>query len=74
MIIPTHKITDHAESGISIRRLTPDILMKRELAYSTQSIQEISRQLGFEDYTYFSRLFSKTTGVSPSTFREKYHD
>ena len=27
MIIPTHKITDHAESGISIRRLTPDIVM-----------------------------------------------
>ena len=25
--IPTHKITDHAESGISIRRLTPDIVM-----------------------------------------------
>ena len=27
MIIPTHKITDHAESGISIRRLTPDVMM-----------------------------------------------
>ena len=48
--------------------------MKRELAYSTQSIQEISRQLGFEDYTYFSRLFSKATGISPSVFRNKYHD
>ena len=48
--------------------------MKRELAYSTQSIQEISLRLGFEDYTYFSRLFSKATGVSPSAFRNKYHD
>ena len=27
MIIPTHKITDYAESGISIRRLTSDIVM-----------------------------------------------
>ena len=48
--------------------------MKRELAYSTQSVQEISLRLGFEDYTYFSRLFSKATGVSPSVFRNKYHD
>ena len=48
--------------------------MKRELAYSTQSIQEIATRLGFEDYTYFSRLFSKTTGISPSVFRSKYHD
>ena len=48
--------------------------MKRELAYSTQSIQEISQRLGFEDYTYFSRLFSKATGISPSVFRDKYHD
>ena len=48
--------------------------MKRELAYSTLSIQEISLFLGFEDYTYFSRLFSKATGVSPSAFRNRYHD
>ena len=48
--------------------------MKRELAYSTQSIQEIATRLGFEDYTYFSRLFSKATGISPSVFRNKYHD
>ena len=30
--IPTHKITDHAESGISIRLLTPDIVMLSEQA------------------------------------------
>ena len=48
--------------------------MKRELAYSTQGIQEIAFGLGFDDYTYFSRLFTKTTGVSPTTFRRNYHD
>lgn len=48
--------------------------MKRELAYSTLSIQEISRLLGFDDYAYFSRLFSKSVGISPSAFRTNYHD
>ena len=62
-----HSTSEYIQQSIVLR-------MKRELAYSTQSIQEISRQLGFEDYTYFSRLFSKATGVSPSTFRDKYHD
>ena len=62
-----HSTSEFIQRAIVLR-------MKRELAYSTQSIQEISRQLGFEDYTYFSRLFSKATGVSPSTFRDKYHD
>ena len=48
--------------------------MRRELAYSTLNIQEISRLLGFDDYAYFSRLFSKSVGISPSAFRANYHD
>ena len=50
------------------------LCIKRELAYSTLSIQEISRLLGFDDYAYFSRLFSKSVGISPSAFRANYHD
>lgn len=48
--------------------------MKRELAYSTDTVQEISRRLGFDEYAYFSRLFTKQTGISPTAFRQKYHD
>ena len=48
--------------------------MKREVAYSTDSIQEVSRKLGFEDYAYFSRLFTKVVGITPTLFRSKYHD
>lgn len=44
---------------------------KRLLAYTTQSIAEIARTLGFEDPAYFSRLFSRETGLSPSGFRHK---
>lgn len=34
-----------------------------------QSIQRIAEEVGFNDYRYFSRLFKKKYGVSPSQFR-----
>lgn len=45
---------------------------KRMLVYTSQSIQEIADTLGFEDYAYFSRYFTKAVGISPSLFRRKY--
>ncbi len=43
---------------------------KRRLRYTTESIHEISNSIGFEDPSYFTRLFKKRIGVSPSDFRE----
>lgn len=39
------------------------------LRYSNLSIQEVSLEIGVENFTYFSRLFKKRTGVSPSNYR-----
>ncbi|SEW45159.1 helix-turn-helix domain-containing protein [Chitinophaga arvensicola] len=44
---------------------------KRLLFYSDRSVKEIATELGFDDYPYFSRLFTKTTGMTPLTFRNK---
>ena len=44
---------------------------KRMLVYSSRSIQEISNDLGVDDYAYFSHLFSKATGVFPLAYRKK---
>lgn len=44
---------------------------QRLLCYTNKSIKEIAFQLGYEDYKYFIRLFSKTIGVSPSNFRKQ---
>ncbi len=44
---------------------------KRLLVHTNLSIKEISGRLGIEDFAYFSRMFTQTTGISPSAFRQK---
>jgi AraC family transcriptional activator of pobA len=43
---------------------------KRLLAHSDLNISEIAYQLGFEDASYFTRLFRQIVQTSPSEFRE----
>ena len=43
---------------------------KEMLAYTAQSIREISTELGFYDQYYFSKFFKKMTSCSPKEFRE----
>ncbi|TFH96126.1 AraC family transcriptional regulator [Porphyromonas levii] len=47
---------------------------KRQLVYTKASVKEIAHSLGFGDYSYFTRLFTKVTGVSPTLFRRTYHE
>lgn len=47
---------------------------KRLLFHSNKSVKEIAAELGYEDYAYFSRLFTKATGMTALTFRNKNHD
>lgn len=44
---------------------------QRLLYHSELSVKEIAGSLGFDDAQYFSRLFSKVTGVSPVAFRNR---
>lgn len=43
---------------------------KRQLAYTSLSAKEIAYDLGYEDYTYFSKLFRKSVGKSPADYRK----
>ncbi|UQZ36854.1 hypothetical protein C2I18_26980 [Paenibacillus sp. PK3_47] len=46
----------------------------RELLLTTDSaLKEIAERVGYGDVYYFSRLFKKVTGNSPSVYKEKVH-
>jgi AraC family transcriptional activator of pobA len=45
---------------------------KRLLYYSECNVKEVAHTLGYNDHAYFSRLFKKTEGISPLTFRADY--
>lgn len=46
---------------------------KRLLLTPELTINEIANRLGFEDYSYFSRLFKHKTQQTPSSFRNAIH-
>lgn len=43
---------------------------KRQLTHTTRTVQEIATALGYDDCSYFARLFKKDTGVTPSDYRK----
>jgi AraC-like DNA-binding protein len=47
---------------------------KEYLVYHDSSIKEIAHRLSFEDQYYFSRLFKKKTGISPSQWSLGHDD
>ncbi|ADV48193.1 transcriptional regulator, AraC family [Cellulophaga algicola DSM 14237] len=44
---------------------------KRMLTFSDKPVGEIAQELGYENYSYFSRLFKKYTKTVPSKFRAR---
>jgi transcriptional regulator GlxA family with amidase domain len=45
---------------------------KRLLESNHRSMQEVSDAVGYQDVAFFRSLFQRHTGVSPSTYREKF--
>lgn len=44
---------------------------KRMLIHSHESIGQIAANLGFKDFSYFSRQFKKQEGISPAAFKKQ---
>lgn len=61
-----------AQTGYSLKEYMLRTQLKRAknlLALSPLSVEQIAAETGFADPFYFSRLFKKRVGVSPTTFR-----
>lgn len=43
---------------------------KELLKNEDKKLEEISFEIGYDDYNYFSRVFRKNTGISPSEYRK----
>ena len=64
-----------AVSGKSATDVILDRVMleaKKELVLQNHNFNRIAYSLGYEDYAYFSRLFKKKTGETPSQFLARY--
>lgn len=59
-----HSVSYHIQQRVVLEA-------KRLLYHSNRSVKEIADELGYEDYPYFSRLFTKVAGMSALTFRNK---
>jgi AraC-like DNA-binding protein len=60
-------------TGLSIRDcIQNEVILqaKRLLYYTDLTIKEISLKLGYDDWAYFTRLFTKSTNLTPSQFRK----
>lgn len=69
----THKFKD--EVGMSPGKFILEQrirLAKKMLATSNKPVSEIASDVGVADWSYFSRLFKKSTGKTPSEFRKLY--
>lgn len=74
-VTPTHltRVTKQ-HLGLPASKLIEGRLIqeaRRNLAYSSLTIAEIGYRLGYGDPAYFTRVFTRATGMAPSAFRTK---
>jgi AraC family transcriptional activator of pobA len=61
------RLTDQSALQIINQRLLLEA--RRDLVYTTLTVNQISDRLGFSEPAYFSRFFKRCTGQSPKQFR-----
>ncbi len=72
-VSPTHlsRVTRQA-TGLAASRIIEERIIRearRHLVFTNLGISEIAYLLGYDDPAYFSRVFSRATGMSPKSFR-----
>lgn len=62
------------EMGMTITAFINEQRMKQAVLYLNSTslrIQTIATEVGFTDLNYFSKVFKKYTGITPSDYRKK---
>lgn len=62
------------ETGVNFIEYLTDLRMEKSkelLASPNMSIKDICVSVGYQDPNYFSRIFKKINGVTPSEYREQ---
>lgn len=59
------------QSPMQIVRARVLLEAKRQLLYTGLSVSEVAYGIGFDDPAYFTRFFSRRTGLSPREFRSR---
>ena len=70
------RLNDHVKraTGVTAGHLIRQRVLteaKRQLVFTTQSIQDIAAELAFADPSHFARFFRKATGTTPHEFRDQ---
>ncbi|MEG9544724.1 arabinose operon transcriptional regulator AraC [Mannheimia sp. HC-2023] len=67
----THLFVEQVGTSIVKWREEQRMIRARHLLHTSNApIYHIARQLGYDDQLYFTRLFKRYTGLSPSAFRD----
>ncbi|MFK5977409.1 MAG: helix-turn-helix domain-containing protein [Rhizobiaceae bacterium] len=74
-VSPTHLTRlANKHTGMPISKIIEGRLIqeaRRNLVYTSLTIAEIAYRIGYKDPAYFTRVFTRATGVTPTAFRNK---
>ena len=70
------KNSPHVSSGKALSDYIADLKLeeaKYMLSQTADGISNIASLLGYSNFSYFSKMFRKKTGMTPSEYRKAYY-